>query len=571
MNRRSLAVLVGCALVPTFIWTQAAAPERMGGRTEGSGTSRRENTGMIFVARRACVVGSSAEERVELGKRYGCAAAWLADDLNRQRVELPGFWIDRCPVTNAQYLAFVEATGARRPWPGGTFPRERADHPVVGVNGREAVAYARWAGKRLPSAEEWEVAARPAQPGLYPWGATWPGPVPPASRRKAPRWDLPGTRPIGTGRCGRSAAGMEDLSGQVCEWTATTMTHHGVPFHMLKGASWFHEDPVSYRTAAGSWVMEGFYTPLIGFRCAMDGDRTPPTVARKLPSDAPSGADFASPYQEFHPGDPHVYRVSEAPASLERHLLSWSRLFIEGDRATPRSRGFVLSAPFLGPWPICLFYAESMHWNDQQLLAGYNPSQPALQRQPSSPGSPTYRLDFDRVTVQTQLSSGTDFVDLVSTITNKTDIPSRYVSGSCISLTSHPYFYDCELLRTYQLTASGDFVSLRQLPRRGPCVHWIAGSDLSQHGGEPSQGVMAVLSRDHRWTLASVRVEETDGFNVIGNPWLSCLHTDAPVRVPPGSPRVIRQRLYLIRGGLNDLKRRIRRDVEQGIFRSSTG
>jgi hypothetical protein len=121
------------------------------------------------------------------------------------------------------------------------------------------------------------------------------------------------------------------------------------------------------------------------------------------------------------------------------------------------------------------------------------------------------------------------------------------------------------------MTASGDFVSLRRLPRQGPCVHWIAASDLSQHGGEPSQGVMAMLSRDHRWTLASVRIEETDGFNVIGNPWLSCLHTDAPVRVPPGSPRVIRQRLYLIRGGLNDLKRRIRRDVEQGSFRSPTG
>jgi formylglycine-generating enzyme required for sulfatase activity len=240
MNQHSLAVLAGCALVPTLMWTQAAAPGRAGGRARTSRTSRRENAGMIFVARRACVIGSSAEERVELGKRYGCAAAWLDDDLNRQRVELPAYWIDRYPVTNAQYLAFVEATGARRPWPGGTFPRARADHPVVGVNGREAMAYARWAGKRLPSSEEWEVAAQPAEPGLYPWGSAWPGPVPPPSRKKPPRWDLPGTRAVGTGRCGRSAAGMEDLAGQVCEWTATTMPHHGVPFHMLKGASWFH-------------------------------------------------------------------------------------------------------------------------------------------------------------------------------------------------------------------------------------------------------------------------------------------------------------------------------------------
>jgi formylglycine-generating enzyme required for sulfatase activity len=78
------------------------------------------------------------------------------------RRKLPAFWIDRYPVTNAQYLAFVEATGPARPswwgrW-GGVFPAEYADHPVAGVSGQEAAAYSAWAGKRLPSAEEWELA-----------------------------------------------------------------------------------------------------------------------------------------------------------------------------------------------------------------------------------------------------------------------------------------------------------------------------------------------------------------------------------------------------------------------------
>jgi hypothetical protein len=264
--------------------------------------------------------------------------------------------------------------------------------------------------------------------------------------------------------------------------------------------------------------------------------------------------------------EPQIYHVSEIPAALNRRLLDWSRQFIEGNGPIERSRGFVIHVPSLGPWPICLFFAEALVWKDQQLLAGYQPSQPPLQRQPSVSGAKTYAIHFDELDVRVSFERGKDFLDLVSTITNKTDTPSKYLSGSCFSLTSHPYFYDCELLRTYQLTGSGELVPLRQLPRLGPCVRWITGTDLSAHGGAPDRGVMAVVSRDGHWTVASVRIEDSDDFNVIGNPWLSCLHTDARVRVGPRSRRVTRQRLYFIRGGVNDLKRRLERDVKRGDF-----
>ena len=82
---------------------------------------------------------------------------------------------------------------------------------------------------------------------------------------------------------------------------------------------------------------------------------------------------------------------------------------------------------------------------------------------------------------------------------------------------------------------------------------------------------MAVLSRERRWTFASVRIEATDDFNVIGNRWLSCLHTDARVLVDRRSKRVTRQRLYFIRGGLKELKRRLESDVKQGDFAVSEG
>ena len=528
--------------------------------------------GMIFVSKRTSVVGTSTAERAVLARSYDCDATWLNDDLAKRTVDLPAFWIDRSPVTNAEYFAFVEATGTRKPWPRGLFPVEQADHPVVGVSFPEASAYARWVGKRLPVAEEWEVAAQPAQPGLYPWGSEWPGPVHLPRRDTTPRWDLPATHPVGSGRCGRSATGMEDVAGQVCEWTATARTHHGVSFYLLKGASWLHQDPVNYRTAASSWVMGGFYTPLIGFRCALDGEQTPPPVPRRVPPDtspssAPREADIHTLAEDVHEGGIQVYYVPDVSAPYDQYLLSWSRLFIQGN--PERSRGFVLIALAVGPWPVCLFLAEAMRWNDKQLLAGYRANQPPLQERPSAGGDTMYVMDFEELGVEFEFVQGNDSMDLVTMITNKTDEAGTYSASSCFSLTSHPDFYDCEMLRTYQLTGQGEFVSLRQIPRLGECIRWIAPSDVSQYAGAPTCGAMAVVSRDDQWCFASVRIEPGGSFDVLGNAWLNCLHTDAPVHVGPRATRTTRHRLYVIGGGLDGLKRRLAIDANRGDFAST--
>ena len=118
--------------------------------------------GMVLVPACKNTVGTADAERAELGERFDCHATWMGDDLPKHEVLLPAFWIDQYPVTNSQYLVFVEAAKHPRPtwwsrW-GGVFPKEYADHPVVGVSGKDAAAYAAWAGKRLPSAEEWETA-----------------------------------------------------------------------------------------------------------------------------------------------------------------------------------------------------------------------------------------------------------------------------------------------------------------------------------------------------------------------------------------------------------------------------
>ncbi len=98
------------------------------------------------------------------------AGEFLYGDKKEKR-ELSEFWIDKTPVTNGEYAQFVIATGREPPehWKGKTPPEDIADHPVIYVSWHDAVAYAGWAGKRLPTEEEWEKAVR------VPVGKSTPG------------------------------------------------------------------------------------------------------------------------------------------------------------------------------------------------------------------------------------------------------------------------------------------------------------------------------------------------------------------------------------------------------------
>ena len=158
------------------------------------------------------------------------------------------FRIDRFEVTNAQYRAFLEDVraqgddGVRHPdQPAGkdhtpslwADARYNADEqPVVGVDWFDAYAYARWAGKRLPTADEWESAARGSTKRLYPWGDRFdetlcnggegPAPVP------APVQAFPGDE---------SPLGVRSLAGNVCEWTADPWPGDGPHVMMIRGGA----------------------------------------------------------------------------------------------------------------------------------------------------------------------------------------------------------------------------------------------------------------------------------------------------------------------------------------------
>jgi len=153
----------------------------------------------------------------------------------RDTVRVGSLEIDRAPVTNRRYARFVAETGHRPPlyWPHGSCPASLLDHPVVGVDFFDALAFAFWAGGVLPTEEEWMAAAGGAQADGYAWGPKFE-----AGRCNTVRSGVKGTTPVGICPEGAAPSGCVDLCGNVWEMTATAFedTSDSV---VVKGGSWY--------------------------------------------------------------------------------------------------------------------------------------------------------------------------------------------------------------------------------------------------------------------------------------------------------------------------------------------
>jgi formylglycine-generating enzyme required for sulfatase activity len=200
-------------------------------------------------------------------------------------IEVPAFYIDEAEVTNAQFKAFLVATdyvpdepaNYLKHWPDGEMPAELADHPVVYVSIDDADAFARWAGKRLPTEAEWQLAAQGPDGRKWPWGEDFDASKVNTSGATLPARSLPE---------GRSPFGCFHMSGNVYELTESLRDDGHTRFLMLRGGSYF--DPNRNPASASVWYVENGPRPCghhakqilmwpgldrcstVGFRCVLD-------------------------------------------------------------------------------------------------------------------------------------------------------------------------------------------------------------------------------------------------------------------------------------------------------------
>lgn len=189
------------------------------------------------------------------------ATGWFDRETSRKTSSLPAVCIGRNLVTNQEYQQFIQATNHQPPgitaaeyqkqgflvhpyskvqdflWQDGQYPTGKGQHPVVLISYEDALAYALWYGSqtgttyRLPTAKEWEQAARGTDGRYFPWGNNWLD-----EATNAAVSGLNYTSAIATFPLSKSVYGVEDMAGNVFEYTST-LKWQGTR-SVMKGCSW---------------------------------------------------------------------------------------------------------------------------------------------------------------------------------------------------------------------------------------------------------------------------------------------------------------------------------------------
>jgi toxoflavin biosynthesis protein ToxD len=242
---------------------------------------------------------AGAIARAEAGYRQ---QGWFDREPTRQTLNLPSFCLSKNLVTNQDYQAFVKTTGHPQPtiseadyqaqgflvhdyaevvpylWQANEYPPGQGQHPVVLVSYQDAVAYAKWRSQkagvsyRLPTKWEWEKAARGTAGRYFPWGNQW--------RNDGTNWAKDGTEngaengsggtsAIATYPASRSLYGIEDMAGNVFEYTSTLTAQRELEV-ILKGCGW-DDYPGFCRAAYEHDRPVNSKHILFGFRLVIDG------------------------------------------------------------------------------------------------------------------------------------------------------------------------------------------------------------------------------------------------------------------------------------------------------------
>jgi len=207
---------------------------------------------------------------------------FLYGDQKTREVIDHDYWIDQYPVTNEKYRAFILAGGYENqqywsdvgwrwktknnitgPEYWNNVKWNKGDHPVIGVSYYEAEAYAKWAGKRLPTEREWEKAARGEDGRQYPWGEEFD-----KKRCNSDKSRFGHTTSVSKYPNGVSPYGCYDMAGNVSEWCADWYDRSQAT-RVIRGGSWFDQSEFLRASNRGGLIADNRNDDL-SFRLAQD-------------------------------------------------------------------------------------------------------------------------------------------------------------------------------------------------------------------------------------------------------------------------------------------------------------
>ena len=194
------------------------------------------------------------------------------------------FYMDRYPVTNQDFLLFLAASGYKptdptnflKNWDNGAIPSGQENYPVVYISPEDARAYAKWAGKRLPTEAEWQYAAQGTDGRTYPWGNDF------QATKCNNAFGQP--TPVDAFPKGKSPFGVEDMIGNIWQLTNDAYEDGSYSYIIIKGGSYF-------KPSGSFWYVQGGPQPAkhrqmllrisqgldrsetVGFRCVVDADQ----------------------------------------------------------------------------------------------------------------------------------------------------------------------------------------------------------------------------------------------------------------------------------------------------------
>ncbi len=192
----------------------------------------------------------------------------------KHTVNLKAYRIDKYEVTNSQYKKFIGATRHQAPqhWRGDTYRKNQGDYPVTHVSWNDAAAYCKWAGKRLPTEAEWEVAASGKKGLVFPWGRKFREAWTNTERERFRATTITGRYAKGT-----SKFDCYDMAGNVAEWTADTYKPYpgstlsvadaDQNLRIVRGGSFKSKPFMTTTVYRNKLKVDGIYKD-VGFRCA---------------------------------------------------------------------------------------------------------------------------------------------------------------------------------------------------------------------------------------------------------------------------------------------------------------